>query len=106
MRHAFALILVLAGAATPASAELVELFPTNKRSADGTYTPVLDVWRDRRTVVEFRADRGKIDGRTVRDRRAATAFVTARLGLTAADRVAWCPNGVVGVTCEWPSTSR
>lgn len=104
MRSAIALILLVA--ATPARAELVELFPTNKRAADGSYAAVLEVWRDRRTVVEFRSDRGEIDARTVRDRRAATAFVTQRFGLTPADRVSWCPNGVVRVTCEWPSTGR
>ncbi len=104
MRSAIALILLFA--ATPARAELVELFPTNKRAADGSFAAVLDVWRDRRTVVEFRSDRAEIDARTVVDRRAATAFVTRTFALTQADRVAWCPNGVIGVACDWPTTGR
>lgn len=103
MRLIAALAVVLSLAA-PAAAETFELFPTNKRAADGSFRPVLDIWRDRREVLELRAERGDIPPRTVLDANAAIAFVVARFGLTPGrDRVFYCPIGQPGVGCQNPT---
>lgn len=89
--------------ALPARAEVYELFPTNKQSPQGGFTPVLDVWIGQGKVVELRADRGDIDPRAVRDPARAIAHVVARFGLSPArDRVYFCPGGFVRVACHMP----
>ncbi len=98
------LAVALAAAAAPATAGVYELFPTNKRSADGSYRPVLEVWRDRRGIIELRADRGEIAPRAVADGPAAIAAVVQHFRLSPQrDRVVFCPNGFAGVACHWPT---
>jgi hypothetical protein len=90
-------------AASPAAAEIYELFPTNTRSPDGTYRGVLEVWIGRGPVEAFRVDRGEIGPQTVLDPNRAIAFVIARYGLSAArDVVYYCPLGTVRVACFFP----
>jgi hypothetical protein len=103
--RALGLAAVLAATlgALPARAETYELFPTNKPSPQGGFTPVLDVWIGRGRIVELRADRGDIEARAVRDPGRAIAHVVARFGLgPARDRVFYCPAGFAGVACHMP----
>lgn len=99
-RLALALALL---AASPAVAEIYELFPTNKVSADGRFRGVLEVWIGRGPVVEFRVDRGDIDPRTVLEPNRAIAFVVGKYALRPArDVVYYCPTGAARVACVFP----
>ncbi|MFN3643368.1 MAG: hypothetical protein ACK4TB_10650 [Gemmobacter sp.] len=99
--------VIAALAAWPASAELYEIYPTNKRSPDGSYQGVLDVVQGGRSVTEFRVDRGDIPARTVLDARAAIAHVVAQFNLSPArDVVRYCPGGIVRVSCANPGGLR
>ncbi|MFN6979408.1 MAG: hypothetical protein ACK4OP_14850, partial [Gemmobacter sp.] len=94
---------LLLAMAAPAAAEVYEIFPTNKRSADGNYRGVIDVWKGGGEVVEFRVDRGDIDARAVLDPLRAIAFVVDHFRLSPArDVVFYCPGGIVRVQCRAP----
>ena len=100
MRFILALAISLA-AALPAVASNWEIYPSNRRSADGVFRGVLEITRDGRLHTELRVDRGDIEARIVRDPRRAIAFVVDRFDLDPArDRVTYCTNGILGQACR------
>lgn len=103
MRRTLPLALALALLAPAAGAATYELYPTNKRGADGVYRNVLEVVRNHRVIAEYRADRNEIPAGVAFDPSRAIALVVQRLRLDPArDRVIYCTRGQAPAVCLEP----
>ena len=100
LRGAMVAALILPAAGTAASAGQVQAIPTNRLAADGSFGPVLEIYRNG-VVQAFSVAKGEIPPAAVLDGPRAIDWIRRHFNLDPArDRIVYCPSGTLGVTCN------